>query len=406
MRDTMLKRELGWLSRVPPPSSRLAQRGWLVIVVGLFAIFSLTNYVLPYVTQADLSLWIVQPLLWHVLGGLTLWLRPTTEGAEARRPAGITFSAFLAGLFQVSLLILAGMLTGFGRSPYAHTPYDLGLNLWYVGTQLIGLELARWYLVDTLGRRGRIGVVLAWLLPTLLLINPAALGQLTQAEPAFQFAGGSLLPIAAQNMLATYLALIGGPSAAIAYRGTLLAFEWFSPILPTVKWTFAAFIGTLGPVLGLLAARDSVDRSRATTSATNGDHEAGGGTGLVLAGCFLLFVLWLNTGLFGIRPSVTTGMSMEPAMHTGDLAITREAEPGEIVVGDVIRYTNGRVSILHRVREVRRDRGFTTFITQGDNNTYPDPPVDGRQLQGKLVVTIPKIGWVPIFAKHLVSGWR
>jgi len=59
----------------------------------------------------------------------------------------------------------------------------------------------------------------------------------------------------------------------------------------------------------------------------------------------------------------------------------------------------GRISIIHRVVEVREEG----FVTKGDANRHPDPEVvHPDQIRGKVIFTIPKIGWIPLALKELI----
>ena len=90
-------------------------------------------------------------------------------------------------------------------------------------------------------------------------------------------------------------------------------------------------------------------------------------------------------------------------MLVGDVAVTRQVPPEEVVVGDVIRFRDGSFFTIHRVVEIQNDGGEITFTTRGDTNDKNDPPVPGRDLQGKVILTVPKIGWVSIGVRELIG---
>jgi len=314
-------------------------------------------------------------------------------------------TAILVGVFQIALFVLAGVLAGFGESPYAHRPHVIALNVLYVGTRLGGQEMARWYLVFSLGRRGTfLGLTIAWALLWVVTVPLSQFGNLTSLEAGFPTLGRTLLPSASEGMLATYLVLLGGPLASIAYRGTLAAFEWLSPILPNLRWTLYAFLGVLAPTLGLLIVRDLAKWRASDIEERQGAREVpkrSTGTAWVLLATFAVSLFWFNTGLFGVRPDLITGVSMEPTMKAGDIAISRDVSPREVDVGDVVRFRQDEVYVLHRVVEVNRERGRYVFTTKGDNSTLDDA-VDESQLEGRVVACVPKVGWPMLFVKKLL----
>ncbi|MGO9300534.1 MAG: signal peptidase I [Acidimicrobiales bacterium] len=105
-----------------------------------------------------------------------------------------------------------------------------------------------------------------------------------------------------------------------------------------------------------------------------------------------LGLFWLNfapTRLGGDSIYVvTSGISMEPRFHTGDLAILRPASSYE--VGEIVGYKSPHIGIvLHRI--IGEKGGH--FLMKGDNNDFVDPyhPVPS-DVVGKLWVHVPKVG--------------
>jgi signal peptidase I len=92
---------------------------------------------------------------------------------------------------------------------------------------------------------------------------------------------------------------------------------------------------------------------------------------------------------------VTRGVSMQPAFHTGDLALVRQRNAYE--VGDIIAYRSHTlgITVLHRI--VSADA--QGFRTQGDNNSWIDPDVlPADEVIGELWVHVPGAG------AHLRAG--
>lgn len=88
---------------------------------------------------------------------------------------------------------------------------------------------------------------------------------------------------------------------------------------------------------------------------------------------------------------VTHGISMEPAYHTGDLAIVLPDE--EYRVGEVVAYHSRllHTMVLHRIIGVSADG----FVMQGDNNAWRDPEHPGDdEIAGRLLLHVPRGGRV------------
>src|SRR5581483_7429117 len=118
---------------------------------------------------------------------------------------------------------------------------------------------------------------------------------------------------------------------------------------------------------------------------------------LVLSGALVVLVAvgWyffapVNIG-GSTRYVVTSGISMEPRFHTGDLAIVRPAPSYR--VGEIVAYhsTLLHVTVLHRIIARRGNR----YVFKGDNNNFIDPVQPTRsELLGKLWIHLPHGGFV------------
>lgn len=385
-------------------SRALEARSWLAVLACLAAVYLSINFVLPQALSASFNTYLVQPLTWLYI---TAHAALCWKYGLAERPApnrSLVGMAALAGTFQVGASIIAGLFSGFGRSPFSHRPLALVGNAAYVGTMLLGIETSRACLVIALGRRRPgLGLAVSSVLLTLLSIPAAKLHMLDSPRSGVQFFGQILLPALSQNVLASYLAFIGGPTASAAYIVVLRAFSWLSPILPDLEWIVATFVGTLAPGIGLLIIHNQFADPPVDASADEptGDRST---TAWALVAGLVVILIWFNTGLLGIRPSLIASNSMSPKLLVGDIALVRDVSPDNVAVGDIIRFRQGDVYVIHRVVDIQSNGNQITFVTRGDANTDPDPPVPEAALAGRVVLAVPKIGWVSVAARRLLDG--
>ena len=324
-----------------------------------------------------------------------------------------TLLAAITAALQIVTLIFVSFFTGFGKSPYAFTPAAIIINIAYFSSALIALELSRAYLIKSFPKRKIfVGIALTALFYTLITLSPARLATLSTPVDTIKFLGSTLLPTLAQSLLATYLALIGGPIASTAYLGTLQAFEWLSPILPNPSWTTKALIDTLIPAIGFLAINETVKPFTLMRLGIISRTEALGKKlkpkrsfplGWTAIAVIAVILLWSSTGLLGFQPNVIASGSMTPTLNVGDIAITIQTPPETINIGDVIQYRTPNGPIIHRVIEKYESYGSVWFVTKGDANNAPDDPIDSRQVIGKVILTIPQIGWVSITIKEAAA---
>jgi len=123
-------------------------------------------------------------------------------------------------------------------------------------------------------------------------------------------------------------------------------------------------------------------------------------TGLVLL-LLLTAVLTFFAPRFGWHVDTVLSGSMEPAIPTGSILVSRPVSSDDIHIGDIITFSgSGRDRfITHRVTEIETTNGIV-FTTKGDANNAEDPfPVPAEKVEGKMLVHIPLLGFIFSFVK-------
>ena len=128
------------------------------------------------------------------------------------------------------------------------------------------------------------------------------------------------------------------------------------------------------------------------------------------------FILSILIIILVIIPAVTGSLhfltvltgSMRPSIQPGDIIISSSIDPEDIRVNDVITFQDHdisqRQSITHRVINITREKDMIFFQTKGDANEEPDLQlVNQDQIIGKVIVTIPLLGYVVNFAQSLLG---
>lgn len=380
---TALHADSPWppLTTGPAPPRRLetaASAGYLAAVVVA------ANLVLPRLLGGGWNLYLAQPVLWL---GLGLYCRRLTAAENVR---SLLLWGSLAGAFHVAVLAAAGLAWGFGHSTYAHQPAAVAANLVYLASMLYGVEQARACLLQRFARDsapGAFGIAVGF---AAIGIPFAQWQALDTGGDSFVFSCERLLPALAASLLATSLSSLGGAWPAIAYRGIVLGAEWLTPVLPDLTWMQTALAGTLAPATALALLRTSLGETGLAE-----EQRRGVPAWLVAFAAGVAAAVWLNSGALGVQPSVVNGASMEPGLRAGDIVLSRRVDPASLRAGDVIRFQNGGVPVVHRIKAVQQTSRGMVFITQGDSNDFEDAPVPASAVQGKVVLRVPGLGLVP-----------
>jgi len=380
---------------------------WMALIVLALAIFN--YFILNTLHPGGLMAYVLPSACWGFLALVALKIsfgriRPWFS-------AHVSIAAASVAILYVIILMNIGIFTSFGRSTQSFTSRDLIFNLTLFSTTLLGMEFSRACLVKSFGKNRpflTIGVVT--LLYTFLSISTVKLMGLNDPLGFTKFMGIGFLPVIAENLLASYLAFIGGPTASLAYRGPLMAFWWFCPILPHLSWGVEALLGVMVPTIGFFAINQytspmALRRLGIPVEIKGfGKNRKSSAKGWIIVGILCVLMVWASTGLLGIRPTTVISGSMSPTMDVGDMAIVRDVSPDSITPGSIIQFWQNGEMIVHRVVNVSGSGQNRQFVTKGDANAEPDLAlVSSSDVKGEVVMNIPKIGWAAIAVKGFFS---
>ena len=376
-----------------------------VIVVGALA----GSVVLKSINiTGGLTSYLVPLVYWGIIIALLAVIKGGFEFLAGPKSIKITKIALVISVVQIFLFVDAGVLTKFGKSPASQTFIGILLNLIRALPPLVGIELCRYCLVK-IGKGMNFNVMISGvtLLCTFVSTSFTGVFNIQDRYLYVKYLGEVFLPSLAENLLSTYLSLLGGPIAALSYRMPSTIFMWVSPILPDLPWGFKSLIGVMVPTVGFVSVATSASLSDYVKAGVRGFRngrdlkEDRNSLGSFILAAVMVVIVWSSTGLLGFQPRVVVSGSMTPAIQVGDIVVSVNVDPSDIEVGDVLLYKVGPTPIMHRVIEIR---GYGTyFITQGDANSVPDDPVAAKQVKGRLVTILPKIGWVPLYIKIMIS---
>ena len=113
----------------------------------------------------------------------------------------------------------------------------------------------------------------------------------------------------------------------------------------------------------------------------------------------LLVAVVVLPGLAGLTPLIVVSGSMEPALHVGDIAVTRRVSPASLKLDDVVTYRLGSSFNTHRIIRVEETPQGRRFEVKGDANATPDGElVAPERVVARVVYSIPRMGFVVAFA--------
>lgn len=123
---------------------------------------------------------------------------------------------------------------------------------------------------------------------------------------------------------------------------------------------------------------------------------------VTVAFALVLLLVMVQTSLIpGYQARIVQSGSMEPAISTGALVVVHQQ--AQYSVGDVITFTTSGSDIptTHRIMSDGLQQGELVYYTKGDANNNQDlEPVTLAQILGRVLISIPYLGYVLDFARQ------
>lgn len=377
------------------------------IPVSILTVYLLTNLFVPFAFRGEM-IFVVDALLWALVIPATLLIAKHSQTSLLKTDKTLIQLATIISVFQIFLSIFMAFFMGFGKNALVWTPRALAVYFPFLIAPFLATEISRAYLAQTAGKqKPTMAILLIGLFYTLLTPTIPNYLDLTSPLAIAEFLIRILIPTLATSLLATYFAYLGGFPANLAYMAVPAFFTWFSPILPNIPWQTSSILTVTAATIGFLVLDAAIKplptakqrRQIRIRQSKKGEKQTIYWTAIALTA---VIAVWSTTGLLGFTPTIIASGSMTPTLNVGDIAIVAATPAKAIRIGDIIQYytASGEPPTIHRVIDKYESGGLTWFITKGDANNAPDNPINERQVAGKVIFTIPKLGWISITLKE------
>jgi signal peptidase I len=108
---------------------------------------------------------------------------------------------------------------------------------------------------------------------------------------------------------------------------------------------------------------------------------------------FAVVVLLANFGNYFSVVFPVEGISMQPTIVQGDLAIVQPVAISSIRIGDIVVYRDGPIDVIHRVVKITNTASGIVLTVKGDNNAFPDPAsVTSNLIVGRVEAVVLYLG--------------
>ncbi len=348
---------------------------------------------------------IITPCIWIGLCLFAFYLGKNSD-LRINDKKNKTQSLIVALIIYIIIYFLLGLILGFQRTPYSKTPLNIMFNIWMFGSIVVFQEFIRFNIIKIEPKKkwNLVAVTILFILFTISINGISA--QFSTLKDGFIYVASTLLPAIAAGVLMTYLSYIGGASLPIIYRLVILLPEFIVPIIPDLDWFVSAIIGLSLPII-VFVYLNYVHISKKQRLSKR-DRKKYNPIVYAPAFAFIALAAGFVMGLFKYQPIAIVSGSMSPIINRGDAVVIKkldEKEKRELKVDDIIEFTSGNKTVVHRIiRVTNNNNGDVVFVTKGDaNNTEDLGTVSTDQIKGKQIYTIPYIGYPSVWLSDIVE---
>jgi signal peptidase len=383
------------------PVKREKKRSFILLFILMTVYYFENAHILSFI-DSSITTYVVRPMMWIGLAMLVWKMPKLRPKAKLRHKGFLNLWAFNFGVIYVLIMIAVGAIMGLGKSPYSHSVKGILTNILIFGSPLVAKELTRSYIIgNTKEKYKGAAVFITAILMAFIQMNINMYTKLGALKPAAEFMGSFGLPNFSTSLMSSYLAYLGGPVPALIYKGIIEGFEFFSPVLPDLKWIIKALVGTLVPVFSFMTIVEMHKKESGEKEHRSEEKEnplSWMATVLISIG-----IVWFSVGVFPIYPSVIATGSMEPMIMPGDVTLVKKVEEKDIKnlkIGDVIQFQSDNIRISHRIIDIKNEEGIIWYKTKGDNNSVADGDLVRQEyVKGRIIKVVPKIGWPTLLLK-------
>jgi signal peptidase I len=309
--------------------------------------------------------------------------------------------AFILAVFHLLFFMIIGLLTSFAKNTFNLTASGIITNLVAMGAALVGGEMCRSFLINSLSKKKPYGAII--ILSIIFALFNMSLGNIKTLSGnlnILNYITDNVFPQLTQNIAASCLAYLSGPIPAIIYLGIIRLFNYLSPYIPNPSEIPKLLFNVLFPLLSAWIILNIYTKEASEVRRNN--HKKSDMFGWVAISAFSVALVWFSVGVFPVFPSVILTGSMEPKIMPGDIVLVEKATSDSVDVGDVVMYYyEDGINITHRIIKKTEESGVTQFVTKGDNNPIPDPDiVNSNQIKGRVIGMVPKLGKIVLYLRN------
>ena len=297
-----------------------------------------------------------------------------------------------------------GLFVGFLKNAYSTNLINIFDNIFSPILIILAVEFIRYVVISANKDNKTLIIILTILLTIFEISTTIRTIDLKELSVAFNLTATIIIPSIFKNLLLSYLSYHIGYKIPIFYRLIMDIYLFVVPIIPSLGDYVNSMILISLPILIYISTfgmiDDRINKSEPLFKRRNFTVWD------IPVGVLLITLIALISGFF---PHYMIGIgsnSMKPTIYKGDAVILEKVnKKTNLKKGDIIAYSNGKLIIVHRIKEINGVGNNATYITKGDANNGNDPrAVNRSQIKGIVRIKIPVIAWPTVWLTELFNS--
>ena len=297
-----------------------------------------------------------------------------------------------------------GLIVGFLRNAYSRNFIDIFDNIFAPILIIIAVEFIRYVFISANKDKRLIMVLLTIILTVLELCMTIRTLSMSDLAVVFNTTATIILPCIFKNLLLSYLSYHVGYKIPIFYRLIMDMYLFVVPLIPSLGDYVNSMIFISLPIIIYIGIFEMVDDS--SNRAEPIFNKKRFTIWDVPVAIVLITIIALISGYFPHHMIGIGSESMNPVIKKGDAVILEKInDKTKLKKGDIIAYSNGKITIVHRIDSIKGSGNKQQYITKGDANNSADlKPVSRNQIKGVVKIKIPYIAWPTVWLTELLNS--
>ena len=318
--------------------------------------------------------------------------------------AGTLRMVIISLLSYLIIIYGLGLLIGFVKLPFAHTPLAIIKNIVPVILLIVFKEIIRYLICKNSSDNKWPVIIITFLYIVLGIIIEFSYSNISNLEGLFILFTVTILPLSFKEILYSYLTYNVSILPALLIRILMEVFIFIVPFYPNFDNYLSAVLGIMYPFIVYSAVSKAIIHAEKKDKVVVKTYRK-----LITYPIYfiLLTLIVLISGVLRYQLIAIGSDSMKDVYQRGDAVLVykyTKDNADKVNIGDILVYQYNDTVITHRVIDKYYSNGHIAFRTKGDNNKVMDDNVVlDSDVKGIVINKIKFIGFPTILLQEKLN---